>query len=223
MLQHFYLCTGQFDNQQELNELCRLHESLKVKYSSTLFDSRSIMLGLPIPAAEGGSEQATNYPTPSNFKARAMFYPDSKNCPELEAQVSDFLSSLFWVLESKRLERSREKVDRVSLLLAPFERKDFVGLDLESRANRKRCVGRMTKHLGDLCLQAGLSNEALGYYVNGAEILKTVNDWLWLGGALEGMCAASVVMLYPSLSRILPLQRNSSLQEGSPGKQRYNI
>lgn len=36
---------GKYDTQQELNEVCRVHESLKVKYSNTLFDSRCILFG----------------------------------------------------------------------------------------------------------------------------------------------------------------------------------
>ncbi|XP_066993209.1 protein brunelleschi [Anabrus simplex] len=214
------ITVGKYDSQQELNELCRLHESLKVKYSSTLFDSRCILLGYP-PPGEGNSDIPT-FTTPSNFKTQALFYQDADSCAGLETQISGFLRAMFWVLESKRLERSREKIDRVSLLQAPFEKKDFVGLDLESRTNRKRCVGRMTKHLGDLSLQAGLPGEALNYYLSATDILKGVNDWLWLGGAFEGLCAASVIVLYPNLSRSFPLQRNASLQEGSPGKQRAN-
>lgn len=120
------------------------------------------------------------------------------------------------MLESKRLERSREKLERVSLLLAPFEKKDFVGLDMESRNNKKRCTGRMTKHLGDMCLQAGLLTESLTYYTNAVETLKSVNDWLWLGAAYEGLCAASALVLYPNIQRNVSLHRNSSLQEGSP-------
>lgn len=122
------------------------------------------------------------------------------------------------MLESKRLERSREKLERVSLLLAPFEKKDFVGLDMESRNNKKRCMGRMTKHLGDLCLQAGLLAESLTFYNNAAEVLKSVNDWLWLGAAYEGLCSASAIVLYPNMQRNIALHRNSSLQEGSPKK-----
>ncbi|XP_049774968.1 protein brunelleschi [Schistocerca cancellata] len=221
------ISVGKYDGQQELNELCRVHESLKVKYSSTLFDSRSVLLGLPACNsyaidASGSTGDENILRTPSNFKTRALFYRDSESCEGIETQVSEFLSSLFWVLESKRLERSREKIDRVSLLLAPFEKKDFVGLDLESRSSRKRCVGRMTKHLGDLSLQAGMLGDALSYYSSAADILRSVNDWLWLAGAFEGLCAASVVVLYPDLSRSVPLQRNASLQEGSPGKQRSN-
>jgi uncharacterized protein HemY len=66
-------------------------------------------------------------------------------------------------------------------LVAPFERKDFVGLDMESRSNRKRSVGRMTKHLGDLCLQSGLPADALTHYQAAADHLRSINDWLWLG------------------------------------------
>lgn len=208
---------GRYDSQTELNELCRLHETLKVKYSGTLYDSRSILFG-PI-ESENPNEPPKGFTTPSNFKTRALFYAD-ETCPDLEAQITECLNSLFWILESKRLERSREKVDRVSLLLAPFEKKDFIGLDLESGNMRKRCVGRMTKHLGDLCLQAGLPADALYHYNSAANTLQAVKDWLWLGAAYEGLCAASVLVLYPNMCRSLPLQRNSSLQEGSPGKQR---
>ncbi|XP_070171245.1 protein brunelleschi [Polyergus mexicanus] len=208
---------GKYDNQTELNELCRVHETLKVKYSNTLYDSRAILFG-PL-KSNGRHEPPPGCTTPNNFKTRAVFYAD-ETCPDLETQTAEYLNFLFWILESKRLERSREKIDRVSLLLAPFEKKDFIGLDLESRNNKKRCVGRMTKHLGDLCLQAGLPADALNNYNSAANILQAVNDWLWLGAAYEGLCAASVLVLYPNMCRSLPLQRNSSLQEGSPSKQR---
>lgn len=36
---------SKFANQIELNEVCRVHESLKVKYSNTLYDSRAFMFG----------------------------------------------------------------------------------------------------------------------------------------------------------------------------------
>ncbi|XP_033330236.1 trafficking protein particle complex subunit brun isoform X2 [Megalopta genalis] len=208
---------GKYDNQAELNELCRIHETLKVKYTATLYDSRVILFGPT--ESSNKHEPPASFSTPSNFKTRAVFYGDEM-CPDLEVHTMECLNSLFWILESKRLERSKEKIDRVSLLLAPFEKKDFIGLDLESRNNRKRCVGRMTKHLGDLCLQAGLPADALSNYNNAASTLQAVNDWLWLGAAFEGLCAASALVLYPNMCRSLPLQRNSSLQEGSPGKQR---
>ena len=81
------------------------------------------------------------------------------------SDIQDFVASLFWILESKRVEASRESSgDKLTLLCAPFERKDFVGLDMESRNNRKRVVGRLKKNLADLSLQAGLLAEAWNYY-----------------------------------------------------------
>lgn len=71
--------------------------------------------------------QEEHFTTPSNFKTHAMFYGENDAIPDLEQNVADLINSLFWVVESKRLERSREKLEKVSLLLAPFEKKDFVG------------------------------------------------------------------------------------------------
>lgn len=237
---------GKYDTQQELNEICRVHESLKVKYINTLYDSRCILFG-PTKSVESISDSSSStedkseesmeknispegnkdinrepiiekFTTPSNFKSRGLFYSEFGICADFENQLIEYINSLFWILESKRLERSREKLERASLILAPFEKKDFVGLDMESRNNKKRCAGRMTKHLGDLYLQAGLMAESLQYYHNAAETLKNVNDWLWLGAAYEGLCAVSSIILYPNLQKGSMLYRNSSLQEGSPKK-----
>ncbi|XP_032518719.2 protein brunelleschi isoform X1 [Danaus plexippus] len=257
---------SKFANQVELNEVCRVHESLKVKYSNTLYDSRAFMFGpgsnlkkpeqepetysfyeddktkektslsdkisLPSEAADSLSScdsiaqsssstysvQEENFTTPSNFKTHALFYGENDPVPDLEQHVAELINSLFWVVESKRLERSREKLEKVSLLLAPFEKRDFVGLDMESRNNKKRCMGRVTKNLADLTLQAGLVPEALSLYNSAGEILKSVNDWLWLGAAKEGHCVTSAIIQYPHLRNSTPLQRNASLQESSPNK-----
>nr|XP_013189816.1 unnamed protein product [Amyelois transitella] len=257
---------SKFTNQVELNEVCRVHESLKVKYSNTLYDSRAFMFGpfsnmkkpeqepetysmyeddkvfsegsekTSIPSEQADSlsssesfpqstssnasfpVQEENFTTPSNFKTNAMFYGENDPVPDLEQNVADLINALYWVVESKRLERAKEKLEKVSLLLAPFEKKDFVGLDMESRNNKKRCMGRVTKNLADLTLQAGLVADSLSFYHNAAEILKSVNDWLWLAAAKEGLCAASAILLYPNLRNPMPLQRNASLQESSPNK-----
>lgn len=158
------ITVGKFDTQTELNELCRIHESLKVKYTSTLYDSRCLLFGpnsvdqtilaeddSRSTGSDSGSNKenteenisATNgkvsgspmtskklqeiFNPPPNFKSRAFFYPENDLCANLEAAMSEFIGALFWVLESKRLERSREKIDKVALLLAPFEKRDFVG------------------------------------------------------------------------------------------------
>lgn len=109
----------------------------------------------------------------------------------------DFVSSLFWVLESKRLVSiSNIDKEKQPFLCAPFERKDLIGIknifritqvtycviplsgmDLESRTHRKRCVGRWRKQVGDLSLQAGLLSEALEQYQAAADVLRPANDW----------------------------------------------
>lgn len=102
---YLFLFIGKCKTQVELNEVCRLHESLKVKYTNTLYDSRCIILGV------NGNPDEESLPTPSNFKSQALFYnSDGDFGSTFESQLTDFLSSLFWVLESKRLERCREKV-----------------------------------------------------------------------------------------------------------------
>ena len=62
-----------------------------------------------------------------------IFYPGTDTCVDLEDKVADFIDSLFWVLESKRLDRSQEKLDRLTMLAAPFEKKDLIGVDTEGR------------------------------------------------------------------------------------------
>ena len=43
------------------------------------------------------------------------------------------MTSLFFVLEGKRLERTFERSDRLTLLCAPFEKKDYIGVDTDTR------------------------------------------------------------------------------------------
>lgn len=109
---------------------------------------------------------------------------------------------------------------------------------MKSHSNRKRCAGRLTKHLGDLALQSGLIGEALTFYHSAIETLRSINDWLWIGsecivsvvvmyfyvihlitsliyfpGCAEGLCAASALYLIPRFENSSPLHRNASLQE----------
>lgn len=51
---------SKFTNQVELNEVCRVHESLKVKYSNTLYDSRAFMFG-PISNMKKPEQEPESY------------------------------------------------------------------------------------------------------------------------------------------------------------------
>lgn len=172
----------------------RFHGQKEV-FGSTLYDSRLLVFGLQGEIAE---QQRTD----------VAFYPDYDSCADVEKRVEDFVESIFIVLESKRLDRATDKSgDKIPLLCVPFEKKDFVGLDTDSspvslllgvkRHYKKRCQGRMRKHVGDLCLQAGMLQDALVHYHMAVELLRSVNDFLWLGAALEGLCSASVIFHYP--------------------------
>ncbi|XP_061597659.1 trafficking protein particle complex subunit 9-like [Cololabis saira] len=165
----------------------RFHGHKEV-YGSTLYDSRLLVFGL-----QGGAAEPQQPP-----RTDVAFYPGFDDCPDVERRIEDFVESLFIVLESKRLDRATDKSgDKIPLLCVPFEKKDFVGLDTDSRHYKKRCQGRMRKHVGDLCLQAGMLQDALVHYHMAVELLRGVNDFLWLGAALEGLCSASVIFHYP--------------------------
>ncbi|XP_065525088.1 trafficking protein particle complex subunit 9 isoform X4 [Lathamus discolor] len=163
-------------------EKFHLHKEL---YSATLYDSRLFVFGLQGEIAE-------------QPRTDVAFYPSYDECETVEKRIEDFIESLFIVLESKRLDRATDKSgDKIPLLCVPFEKKDFVGLDTDSRHYKKRCQGRMRKHVGDLCLQAGMLQDSLVHYHMAVELLRSVNDFLWLGAALEGLCSASVIYHYP--------------------------
>uniref|UniRef100_A0A8C5U2N1 Trafficking protein particle complex 9 n=1 Tax=Malurus cyaneus samueli TaxID=2593467 RepID=A0A8C5U2N1_9PASS len=163
-------------------EKFHLHKEM---YGSTLYDSRLFVFGLQGEIAE-------------QPRTDVAFYPSYDECETVEKRIEDFIESLFIVLESKRLDRATDKSgDKIPLLCVPFEKKDFVGLDTDSRHYKKRCQGRMRKHVGDLCLQAGMLQDSLVHYHMAVELLRSVNDFLWLGAALEGLCSASVIYHYP--------------------------
>ena len=62
-------------------------------------------------------------------------------------------------------------------------------VSVSARHYKKRCQGRMRKHVGDLCLQAGMLQDALVHYHMAVELLRGVNDFLWLGGKSGGQQA----------------------------------
>uniref|UniRef100_A0AAQ4RGF9 Trafficking protein particle complex subunit 9 n=1 Tax=Gasterosteus aculeatus aculeatus TaxID=481459 RepID=A0AAQ4RGF9_GASAC len=186
----------------------RFHGQKEV-YSSTLYDSRLLVFGLQGDIAE---QQRTD----------VAFYPDFEDCPDVEKRVDDFVESIFIVLESKRLDRATDKSgDKLPLLCVPFEKKDFVGLDTDSRHYKKRCQGRMRKHVGDLCLQAGMLQDALVHYHMAVELLRGVNDFLWLGAALEGLCSASVIFHYPGGTAGRTVGRKPSVSQPADAGKRH--
>ena len=65
-----------------------------------------------------------------------------------------------------------------------------------ARHYKKRCQGRMRKHVGDLCLQAGMLQDALVHYHMAVELLRGVNDFLWLGGKSGGQLGWQLTIIF---------------------------
>lgn len=65
--------------------------------------------------------------------SEVVFYPSLETAVDVEDKIQEFVTSIFFVLEGKRLDRSFERQDRMQLLCAPFEKKDYVGLDTDTR------------------------------------------------------------------------------------------
>ena len=240
------VCVGGYSSPQELCELSRLHDVAKAKYSKTLLDTRLVAIGvndsetnkngdkenhtngdehdgLDLPELETNQQHSLSNGG-QNATTTVCFYQAKDFEESLEADISDFITGLFWVLESKRRELQKNQNDKLPFLCAPFEKKDFVGLDLESRTNKKRTYGRYRKYLGDQCLLCDLPLEALTHYETAVEILRSCNDWIWLAGALEGLCSISVMVNYPSLNKKTVLaQRNSSYDSVSSLKKRISF
>ena len=80
-------------------------------------------------------------------------------------------------------------------------------------------LGRNRKLLADLYLLSGMFQEALFHYGNSAEYLKSVSDFLWMGAALEGLCATSIIMTRIEVPSVVPMgvligSGNSTLLQG---------
>lgn len=139
-----------------------------------------------------------NGPVPSSPNEYIQYESDEHCCEQIELRIRQFLTGLFWVLESKRLDRAGDKMEKIPLLMAPFEKKDLIGLDTDTKSFRRKCLGRMRKHIADLSLLAGLPYESLQNYVAAIEQLKAAKDKLWLAAAYEGHCVASLAVMYPN-------------------------
>jgi len=192
------ISVGAYSSPQELEELKRLYTANLSKYQSTVLDSRLIAVSLTTLA-----EKELRAEDESGGNSTILIYEgdglESSGGTDLCSDLADFCTAIFWILESKRVEELQKegKQDKLAFLSAPFEKKDFVGLDLDSRSNKKRIFGRYRKNLGDLSLLCDRMLEAYKHYEVACEILKSCNDWLWLASAIEGICAIATIAQFP--------------------------
>nr|CAB3267231.1 trafficking protein particle complex subunit 9 [Phallusia mammillata] len=161
----------------------------KEVFAEYIFDSRCFVFGID------------NAMLQQN-KAEVYQYSDVEAWKTCDRDIKDFLTSVFYVLESKRVHIASDKSDRPPLLTAPFEANQSSNSDSDSRSFRKKTFGRWKKHLADISLLAGLYLEALQNYRIAIDALGFVNDQVWLGCALEGLCVVSAIVLYPQGTEI---------------------
>lgn len=81
----------------------------------------------------GKKRPHSNSLTKESTGSEVVFYPSFEQCDDLEERLKEFVTSLFFVLEGKRLDRSYDRADKLHLLCAPFEKKDYVGIDTDTR------------------------------------------------------------------------------------------
>uniref|UniRef100_A0A7E4UU45 Trafficking protein particle complex subunit 9 n=1 Tax=Panagrellus redivivus TaxID=6233 RepID=A0A7E4UU45_PANRE len=116
---------------------------------------------------------------------------------ELENGVRELLRSIYFILESRRIDTSFEKMDSPPCPMLPEEEKTRVGTENRASRNFKRkCIGRLRKQVADYALLTGLPSLALDSYTHAIEYLKSSSDLLWLAAAYEGFACAAMAIKY---------------------------
>uniref|UniRef100_A0A0R3RQZ3 Trafficking protein particle complex subunit 9 n=1 Tax=Elaeophora elaphi TaxID=1147741 RepID=A0A0R3RQZ3_9BILA len=162
------------------------YDSVKTEYASTVVDSRCIVIGYP---EESMKELCSS---------RELFYFKTlDDADSLEIGIRDFLRSIYYVLESRRLDLSFEKMECPPCPALIDEQKYRQGLENKtSKIYRKKCIGRLRKQVADYTLMTGLPTLAMDSYQSAIEFLKQANDLLWLAAAYEGWACAAMIAKY---------------------------
>ncbi|KFD51482.1 hypothetical protein M513_07695 [Trichuris suis] len=143
-----------------------------------------------------------------------LYYCALSGYAGLENDVKDFVKSLFWVLESRRLDVSYLKMENPPFPKVPGEEKYTTVLDVSKRTLKKRCIGRWKKQIADYTLMTGLASLAMQEYEGAIELLKPTGDYLWLAAALEGYACAATVVAFGHVSTTTSLVRVNTFSEG---------
>ena len=99
---------------KDLDKILHRFANIKLQYESVLFDSRLIIL----------SKSKPDLTAKQNF----IFLEDSDpgTGEEFSDFMIDFMSSMFVVLESKRIEKMNEKLEKMDLPTAPIEHEQVI-------------------------------------------------------------------------------------------------
>uniref|UniRef100_A0A0N5AAZ6 Trafficking protein particle complex subunit 9 n=1 Tax=Syphacia muris TaxID=451379 RepID=A0A0N5AAZ6_9BILA len=187
-----------------LSQIRQQYEAIKREYYATLVDSRCIAFGFD---EEKFGEL---------WGSRELLqFKSLEESEKLEDAMQEFFRSIFFVLESKHIDLSFEKLEVPFCPSLPGEPKYCFGN--EARANKlykKKCLGRFRKQVADYALLTGLPLSAMDMYQSSIENLKQAGDFLWLAAAYEGWACAAMAVKYDFFGDYLStpaLQRFSTL------------
>ncbi|EYC01315.1 hypothetical protein Y032_0108g36 [Ancylostoma ceylanicum] len=184
-----------------MDEVKSNYEKVKRDYDSTLVDSRCILLGYD-------EEQVS-----AHFSSRETFlFHRIEESDELEMGVREFMRAIYFVLESKRVDQSFEKLECPPCPILPEEEKFRFGVENKaSKTYKRKCIGRSRKQNADYAMLTGLPQLALDSYAASMDMLKTCNDMLWFAGACEGWACAAMSLLYDGLTSNSLMYRVASM------------
>ncbi|GMT33613.1 hypothetical protein PFISCL1PPCAC_24910 [Pristionchus fissidentatus] len=173
---------------EQLEEIHAQYKTLKAEHSSTVVDSRCVLIGYDDDASR------------KVFSSReTLVFPALDESSELEHGVRELVRAVYTVIESRRVEGNmsagKAGEGNVACPLLPEEERFRIGVEnRESKTYKRKITGRLKKQTADLSLLGGLPREALEGYSAAIEQLKLANDHLWLAGAYEGWAVAALLL-----------------------------
>ncbi|KAI6240334.1 hypothetical protein M3Y99_00465100 [Aphelenchoides fujianensis] len=183
--------SGEADAIAALGAARASYDAAKSEFHKTLVNSRCVTFGRPPLSAQF-----------FNTAELLAFETMEESEGALEMNVADLVRSIYFVLESRRLDLSYEKADQPPCPLLAEEERYRVGTEnRQAKAYRKKCVGRLRKQSADFAMLAGLPSTALDLYQAAIEHLKSAGDLLWLAAAYDGWATAAIVIHYGRMSQ----------------------
>ncbi|VDN33455.1 unnamed protein product, partial [Cylicostephanus goldi] len=149
----------------------------------------------------------------AHFSSRETFlFHRLEESDELETGIREFMRAIYFVLESKRVDQSFEKLECPPCPVLPEEEKFRLGVENKtSKTYRRKCIGRARKQNADYAMLTGLPQLALDSYAASMDMLRSCNDMLWFAGACEGWACAAMALIYDSLASSAVMYRVASM------------
>jgi len=131
-----------------------------------------------------------------------MFPPDDKAKLQyhMGVMMNDFAACVLMELEKWMLNASPAMINMSTWLdsaefAVPVSTLEEVQKRLTSdeEVARKRRHGRLRKAMGDHCMLAGSPKNAAEHYSTAIDLSRAVNDFIWLGAAIEGQISCKVM------------------------------